>query len=869
MVCMLLSSRELLPHGFCYQWKPVLLWLHAISDTLIAAAYFLIPLALLYFVRKRRDLPFSWMFVCFSVFIAACGATHLMDVWTLWVPSYWLSGGVKVITAIASVPTAVFLVQVMPRVLSLPRPEQLRAANEELNRHAVALRKTEERFRQMADNVQEIFWILDSEAKAVTYVSPAFEQICELPLPSLYANPTSYPELIHPQDRQRVLAALQNLQTTNHFDEEFRVVCPNGTTKWIRSIGSTAKDQAGAVQTLVGTAQEITARKQMEAVLRESEDRYRDLVEHSTDLICTHDLQGRLLSVNELPVKLLGYTREELLNKPMRDFLLPEARAQFDQSLIDIQRDGFVKGLMVVLTKTGEHRVWEYHNTLRTEGVIAPLVRGIAHDVTDRRRMEKALRLSEEKFSKAFQSSPAEMIITTLEEGVFLDVNESFERTNGFTRDEVLGHTSTELGFWENPVRRAAVVEHVKKDGGLRDCELEFRTKSGATRLKRYSAEKIDIGGKQCLLTVGHDITLQKRVAEALRLSEEKFSKAFRNCPTMISISTLHEGVFLEINESFEKHTGYTRSEVLGRTASDIGLWVDRTESEALLGALEKYGYARDLEIHLRAKSGQIVVAQISVELIEIRGEQCQLIVAQNITDLKRSEMQLRQLSGQLLRSQDEERRKIAQELHDSTGQDLVALATMIGQLRVAIPAAEHKPRRLVAECAALADRCVREVRTLSYVLHPPILDEAGLEQAIRDYVKGFTKRSGIAVSLELSALLGRMPRDVELALFRVVQESLTNIHRHSGSAEARIRIDRGAQFTLQVSDLGKRASAHAHRGDTTSGLEFGVGIPAMQERVKLIGGRLDVDVNDKGTTVRVTLPLNGEKHEKTADLGC
>src|SRR5713101_1858428 len=561
MIWKLFSSHDLLPHGFCYQWKPALIWLHAMSDTLIALAYFLIPLALIHFVCRRRDLPFSWMFVCFGVFIAACGATHVMEVWTLWVPSYWLSGGVKVITAIASVPTALFLVHVMPKVLSLPSPDEMRVANEELSRRAAALKKTEERFRQMADNIQEIFWILDPQTKGVSYVSPAFEQICELPLDSLYANPTSYRELMHPQDRPRVLAELEKLESTNRFDEEFRIVCPSRTVKWIRAIGFTAKDSAGNVTTLVGTAQEITARKEMEIVMRESEDRYRDLVEHSTDLICTHTLQGRLLSINELPVKLLGYSREELLNKPMRDFLPTEARAQFDQSLLDIQRDGFVKGLMVVLTKTGERRVWEYHNTLRTDGVTAPIVRGIAHDVTDQRRVEKALRLSEEKFSKAFHASPVEIVITTVEEGRLLDVNESFERNTGFTRDEVIGRNSLELGLWIKPEQRAAVVEEVKRNGGVRDREMRFRT-----------------------------------------------------------------------------------------------------------------------------KSGKVVVILLSVESVELHGQQCLLTVGQDITERKRAEEELQHLSGQLLRLQDEERRRIARDLHDSTGQDLVALATMLGQLRASIP---------------------------------------------------------------------------------------------------------------------------------------------------------------------------------------
>src|SRR2546427_2927645 len=173
-----------------------------------------------------------------------------------------------------------------------------------------------------------------------------------------------------------------------------------------------------------------------------------------------------------------------------------------------------------------------------------------------------------------------------------------------------------------------------------------------------------------------------------------------------------------------------------------------------------------------------------------------------DIEDRKHAEEELRRLSGQLLQSQDEERRRIARELHDSTGQDLVALATILGQLRDSIPSVERKSRRLLSECKVLADQCIREVRTLSYLLHPPMLDEGGLEDAIRDYVDGFTKRSGIQVELEVSPRFGRMKRDVELALFRVGQESLTNIQRHSGSLQAKIRIDRNADnVTLEVSD--------------------------------------------------------------------
>jgi PAS domain S-box-containing protein len=227
-----------------------------------------------------------------------------------------------------------------------------------------------------------------------------------------------------------------------------------------------------------------------------------------------------------------------------------------------------------------------------------------------------------------------------------------------------------------------------------------------------------------------------------------------------------------------------------------------------------------------------------------------------DIEDRKRAEEELRRVSGQLLRLQDEERRGIARDLHDSTGQDLVALATMLGQLRRSVPSSERKSRKLLSECKALADRCIREVRTLSYVLHPPGLDEAGLGHAIRDYVHGFTERSGIRVELELSPSLGRMAREIELVVFRVVQESLTNIQRHSGGFHAKIRIDRSADLTVEISDRGHGAPASVSNEKKELRFRIGVGIRSMQERVKLIGGRLDIDSTGRGTTVRVTIPL-------------
>jgi signal transduction histidine kinase len=184
----------------------------------------------------------------------------------------------------------------------------------------------------------------------------------------------------------------------------------------------------------------------------------------------------------------------------------------------------------------------------------------------------------------------------------------------------------------------------------------------------------------------------------------------------------------------------------------------------------------------------------------------------------------------------------------------------MLSQLRASIPPAKRKSRRLLSECKVLANKCIRDVRTLSYVLHPPVLDEAGLDEAIRDYVDGFTKRSGIHVDVDVPAPVGRLARDIELVLFRVVQESLTNIQRHSGSHQAKIRIHRNSEITLEISDPGRGPSAGSQREQEERRFEPGVGIAGMQERVKLIGGRLEIDSTNHGTSVRVTIPLGRER---------
>ena len=242
------------------------------------------------------------------------------------------------------------------------------------------------------------------------------------------------------------------------------------------------------------------------------------------------------------------------------------------------------------------------------------------------------------------------------------------------------------------------------------------------------------------------------------------------------------------------------------------------------------------------------------------RAERYAAELGKRIQGLKQAEASFRQLSGRLLHLQDEERRRISRELHDSTAQALAGLAMNLSLLSDRVSALDPAARRALAESLILTEQCAREIRTVSYLLHPPLLDEVGLASALRWYAEGFTKRSGIQIELDMPPELGRLPRDVEIALFRVAQESFANIHRHADSPTACIRLVRSrAEVLLEISDQGRGILPGILEKSAGGGAGLGVGIAGMWERVTQLGGQLRVSSTDRGTTVRVTLPVPGE----------
>jgi PAS domain S-box-containing protein len=307
---------------------------------------------------------------------------------------------------------------------------------------------------------------------------------------------------------------------------------------------------------------EIGVRQQIELELRISEDRYRDLVEHSEDLLCTHDLEGRILSCNPRPAQILGYHVSELLTMSVRDLLAPDVQAQFDQYLESIRRNGVAEGLMKVVTRSGEFRVWAFRSTLRTEGVAVPIIRGMARDVTQQHQAEQALKRSEEKFTVAFRSSPCAIVLTALADGRFLDVNEAFESQIGYSRAELLDRTSLEVGIWDDPADRAALRAALLEHGRVRAREVRLRHKGGGIGTVVLSAEVVPVGGERCVLWAGLDVTARKD-------AEARHRAILRALPDWVFL-TSSDGVFVEFQARDRRHLAMSPAECIGRHITEV-----------------------------------------------------------------------------------------------------------------------------------------------------------------------------------------------------------------------------------------------------------------------------------------------------------
>jgi len=481
-------------------------------------------------------------------------------------------------------------------------------------------------------------------------------------------------------------------------------------------------------------------------------------------------------------------------------------------------------------------------------------------EVTRRTRAEASARENEEKFRLLVTGIQDYAIIRLDLDGRITTWNRGAEGLFGYTALEILGKPLTDLF---QACDRDTPLNHLRvahRDGHLQDeCQQLRRDGSIFWATADLTLLRNEDGQPRGYAMITRDITERRRQRQEIEQRDAQLNGFFSNAPVGLAIIG-KDLRFQRINGPFSKLNGLPPEVNTGLHLRDVASNL-AGEFEPLIGQVLATGTPvlnHETRGEAPANPGVQSCWLKSFFPIIKEGDFVTQVgaIVQDVTPLKRAENAIRWLTGRLLQMRDDERRRLARDLHDSLGQILSAIKMNLSYLARDTSPLDERGRNAVTESRELIDSCIKEVRTLSHLLHPPMLDEVGLLPAIRWFVTGFSQRSGIDVKLDLPATLQRFPIELEIAIFRVVQEGLTNVHRHSGSPTAMVSLGvEDSQVHLKVIDHGRGipSPALAARQEDSS---IGIGLPGMRERTRQLGGKMEIDSSAEGTAIHVTLPL-------------
>ena len=572
---------------------------------------------------------------------------------------------------------------------------------------------------------------------------------------------------IHPEDVRRCLELYHSaIQSKRPFKLECRLRRADGEYRWVLNEAAPRFDEKGTLQGYVGSAMDITEQKNFE----ESSARLAAVVQSSDDAIITKDLNGIINSWNISAERIFGYTEAEAIGKPITMLIPPELQAEETEILARLRSGQRIDHFETVrVSKSGE-RILISLTVSPVKDATGKIVAAskVARDVTQTRKVEQALKESEEWMRFCLEAA----------------------------------HVGT--WHWDLGSGQVRWSENMERIHGLPPGSFQGRFDSNWEGIPDQDRQLIHQAIDQALHGNGN--------------------------------------FFAEYRQKRSDGT-YAWLEAHGQVLYDAS-----KKPQAMMGVCRDISERKAAEAALRNAH-----------------EQLEARVKERTAELDRAQQGLRTLSARLLRMQDDERRKIARELHDTAGQLLVALNLTLVPVEEALKSDDSELAKEVTASLKLVDELSRDLRTMSHLLHPPLLDEAGLHSAVRWYVEGFAERSKINVELQLDPSVGRLPSELETAIFRIVQECLTNIHRHSESHSAKIAIDRTpSEVRLEICDRGKGMSAPAPRA--------GVGIQGMRERVRQLGGMLEIESAKPGTRVIAVFPANRSVSNTSlepVDLAC
>jgi PAS domain S-box-containing protein len=672
---------------------------------------------------------------------------------------------------------------------------------------------------------------------------------------------------IHPDDVDAATKAMVRARDNKElYAAEFRVVLPNGAVKWLKATGKFYYSAEGQPQRMLGMATDITEHKNAEDAKRESDERYRQIAETTTEGISVADANFCITFVNRQMAEMLGYEPAEMLGRSVLDFVFPEDVEQ-ERQVFERRRAGVReryddrfrhKDGSEVSVQIGSTPI--FNGSGEFAGTLAMI-----SDIGERKRAEQALRQREKELLEAQRVAHVGSWVWDPETD---DISWSEESYRIAGRDPSLPPVSfRELGqfcmpeTWER-LRRA--VEEALRSGTPYELDLELVGSDGAKKWFRTRGEaQRDATGRVALLrgTI-QDITERKNAEEALRESESRFRNVFQDAGVGMIIASL-EGRFLAVNRTFCEYLGYTEEELLRMTVEDVTQPEDwpsfsakLREAVATRTSFQRFGK------RCRHKSGCTVYTESSAFLIQSPSGEPQYFVGEtvNVTERKMAEQSLADANRRLIDAQEEERARIARELHDDINQRLALLAIGLDQLRENSPESRADLEERLGDLLRQTREISSDIHSISHQLHSSKLEYLGIEATMSGFCKETGEKQRVEIHFANENVPAGVPREVSICLFRVLQEALGNAVKHSGARCFEVCLE-GAPggIRLRVSDSGVGFDSESGNGPR------GLGLISMRERLRLVQGTLSIRTTPGGgTTIDAFVPMTGESASST-----
>lgn len=708
----------------------------------------------------------------------------------------------------------------------------------------IALKESEELHRKLLMTVPDLIIRTDLHGNIIFVNESVFPTLNILPVEQLLGK--NMLDFIAEEDRDRAIENTKMMferplgpkEYWIQIEDEYKILCEVN--------GDITLDADNNPNGMVYVVRDITERRKTEKALKESEEKFRSLVQNSVMGIYRTLLNGNIVMANPALVKMLGYDSFEELaarNLNKAGFSKDSPRYEF---VAQFEKTDVVEGLEAVWVRKDGSEIFvrESSKVIRDSSNDPMYFEGTVEDITERKKAVEALKESEERFSKAFRSSPAPLVISEIATGKFIDVNEQWIRMLGHTREECLAKTSKELGIWSEPEDRDNAIELIKAKGYFKNVPIRFVTKNGEFRDTFWSAEKINLHGKEVMLSMIFDYTEQRMIEKALHKSEEKLKSIFRAAP--IGIGLVSDRVFVEVNDEVCSLTGYSREELIGNNAR----FLYPSEEEYNFVGQQRPRHLTDkgiinVETKWLRKDGSIIDILLSSTPIDVAGIVFGItFTAVDITERKKTEEQIKKNLA--------EKEILLKEIHHRVKNNLQIISSLLFLQSQTIKEKEYE--------AVFRDSQSR-VRSIALV-HEKLYqtdDLANIDFA--EYVKNLTEfirksyrlyKGEIEIRFELESIF--VPINMAVPLGLIMNELLTNSFKYAfpdgGGSDTKnkyIMIKFSSigneKLTLSVSDNGVGLPDDFNPEESKS-----LGLKLVNTLVRQINGSLSINKKDDTT---------------------